>query len=279
MTTETLLPNAHWRPVFWEPVSGTGERLMVGALVEWDGRVSGHRFIRDEVLDCLYGKASKGIKALIETGLQSLSSLGADAVLTGKSAPNLFGLEPGPLRHTHAKNLADALRTAALLYSSLTNLDKLDDMEEVDAPSQEEGNRRFTTDVRDRVLSLRPDLGQYFGRTAVLIEGGEHTRFGFVSPRAILHFGVLSPVRQPTGLRDARARLWELYRAQEISGIELAGLIFGTPSEDDPTLSPRQIDAMRRNLKEIEQEADTYKMKFFPVTTAQAGAETLIAYA
>ncbi|MGO4151388.1 hypothetical protein [Cupriavidus sp. YAF13] len=193
--------------------------------------------------------------------------------------PALYGLEAGPLRHTPAKNLADALKTAALLYSSLSNLDKLDDMEEVDAPTQEEGNRRFTTDVRDRVISQRPDLAQYFGRTAVLIEGGEHTRFGFVNPKAILHFGVLSPVRQPSGLRDARARLWELHRAKEISGINLAGLIFGAPSEDDPTLSTRQIDAMRRNLREIEQEADSYDMRFFPVATAQAGATRVIEFA
>ncbi|WP_155625416.1 hypothetical protein [Burkholderia vietnamiensis] len=279
MSIEALLPNVYWRPVFWEPVTGTGERLMVGAVVEWEGRTSWHRFIRNDVLDCLYGKAATGAKTLIETGLQALCAVSSQGALKQDSIPTLCGLEAGPLRHTHAKNLADALRTAALLYSSLTNLDKLDNLEEVDAPSQEEGNRRFTTDVRERVIASRPELAQYFGRSAMLIEGGEQTRFGYVSPRSILHFGVLSPVRQASGLRDARARLWELHRAQQYSKIPLSGLIFGVPSDDDPTLSNRQIDALRRNLKELEQEADTYQMRFFSVTTSQAGADTVLEYA
>ncbi|MBO4122739.1 hypothetical protein J5T34_18585 [Cupriavidus gilardii] len=278
MTSETLLPNVYWRPVFWEPVTGTGERLMVGALVEWDGHISWHRLVRSDVLDCLYGKASSGVKTLLDTGLEALCAVGAQGALQNEM-PSLLGLEPGPLRHTHANNVVDALRTAALLYSSLSNIDKLDQMEEIDAPSQEEGNRRFTTDVKERVITNRPELSQYFGRSAVLIEGGEQTKFGYVSPRSIIHFGVLSPVRQPAGLRDARARLWELRRAQEYSGIPFAGLIFGVPSDDDPTLSSRQIDAMRRNLREIEQEADTYQMRFFAVTSAQAGADKLLEHA
>lgn len=279
MTTEAFTPNTHWRPVFWEPVSGTGERLVVGAIVKWGDSISAHRFIRDDVLDCLYGKTSHGVRNLIDTGLQTLSDLSAGGAMLQEAMPTVLGLEAGPLRHTHALNLSDALRTAALLYSSLTNLDKLDDLDDVDAPSQEEGNRRFSTDVRERVIQARPELEQYFGRTAVLIEGGEHTKFGFVSPRSIIHFGVLSPIRQPVGLRDARARLWELHRAQEISGIERAALIFGTPSQDDPTLSPRQVDAMQRNLTEIEKEADSYSMRFVSVTTAQAGAERVIEFA
>lgn len=276
MIAEAPEPNAHWRPVFWEPVAGTGERLMAGVLVQWNDQFTAHRFIRDDVLDCLYGKAAKGARTLIDTALQNLRDIAAGGALYVDTMPALYGVHPGRLRHTHAESLAEVLRTAALLYSSLTNLDKLDELEEVDAPSQEEGNRRFTTEVRDRVIAARPQLTQYFGRTAPLIDGGELTRFGFVSPRVILHFGVLSAVRQPTGLRDARARLWELFRARELSGINLAALIFGTPSAEDPTLSPRQIDAMRRNLDEIEREADSYEMRFFAVASVQAGADRVL---
>lgn len=279
MSADTICPNAYWRPIFWEPVSGTGERLMVGSIVEMDGGFSWHRLIRDDILDCLYGKSSSGVKELIDTGLQAICAISEHGAMREEKIPQLYGLEAGPLRNTHATSINDALRTAALLYSSLSNLDKLDDPDEADAPSQEEGNRRFTTDVRERVLRLRPDLSIYFGRTATLIEGGQQTRFGYVSPRSILHFGVLSPVRQPAGLRDARARLWELTRAQEMAQIPFAGLIFGVPNQDDPTLSDRQIDAMNRNLKEIEQEADTYRMRFFAVSTAQAGAEKVLEHA
>ncbi|WP_257813061.1 hypothetical protein [Burkholderia glumae] len=276
MSAETIHLNTYWRPIFWEPVSGTGERLMVGSIVEMDGVLSWHRLIRDDILDCLYGKSSSGVKDLIDTGLQAICALSELGAMRAETMPPVYGLEAGPLRNTHATSISDALRTAALLYSSLSNLDKLDDPDEADAPSQEEGNRRFTTDVRERVLKLRPDLSDYFGKTATLVEGGQQTRFGYVSPRSILHFGVLSPVRQPAGLRDARARLWELRGAQEMAQIPFAGLIFGVPSPDDPTLSDRQIDAMNRNLRGIEQEADKYHMRFFAVSTAQAGAEKVL---
>ncbi|WP_257757870.1 hypothetical protein [Burkholderia glumae] len=279
MTTDTLSPNTHWRPIFWEPVSGTGERLMIGAIVEWDGRIRAHRFIRNDVLDCLYGKSAAGVKTLIDTGLKVLSDIGATGALKQESMPSLYGLQAGPLRHTHASNLSDALRTAALLYSSLTNLDKLDDIEDIDAPTQDEGNRRFATEIRSRVIEKRPELEDCFGRSATLLDGGTQTRFGYLSPRSIMHFGVLSPIRQPAGVRDARARLWELHRTKERAQLPFAGLIFGVPREDDPTLSNRQIETMKANLEEIEREADSYQMRFFPVISAEIGAEIVLSHA
>ncbi len=270
--------NTYWRPIFWEPVSGTGERLMVGVVLDREDIVSAHRVIRDDVLDCLYGKSSKGARTLIDTGLATLKTL-AESTSLQQDLPAVFGLEPGPLRHTESRSLGEALRTAALLYSSLSNLDKLDDLEETDAPTQEESNRRFTTELRDMVVTRRPELESYFGRSAVLIEGGEPTRFGFCSTRSILHFGVLSPVRQSSSVRDARARLWELNGARQLAHLSLAALIFATPRLDDPTLSGKQIIALRRNLSEIEREADGHNMRFIPVNSIDEGADRVIEHA
>lgn len=273
-----MTPNTLWRPIFWEPVPGTGERLMVGVVVERDGEIRAHRIIRDDTLDCLYGKSSKGAKRLLDTGLDTLQQLTRAATLRD-DLPESFGLQPGPLRHTYAESLGEALRTAALLYSSLANIDRLDELEDTDAPSQDDTNRRFTTELRERVIEQKPELAQYFGRQAVLIDGGEPTRFGFCSTKSILHFGVLSPVRQSAGVRDARARLWELHRAREIAGLATAALVFAAPRLDDPTLSRQQVDALRRNLHEIEREADSYAMRFNPVNSIEAGAERVLAYA
>lgn len=99
------------------------------------------------------------------------------------------------------------------------------------------------------------------------------------SARAILHFGALSPVRQSAGVRDARARLWELHRAREWANLSIAALVCATPRLDDPTLSPAQIESLRRNLAEIEREADSYKMRFHPVTSVVDGAEHVLQYA
>jgi hypothetical protein len=58
-----------WLPLFWEPVHGTGERLMVGVIAHHEGKLVSQRLIRDDVLDALYGKQSSSPKKLIEAAI------------------------------------------------------------------------------------------------------------------------------------------------------------------------------------------------------------------
>ena len=271
-------PNTFWRPIFWEPVAGTGERFTVGVVVDQDQQWTAHRLIRDDVLDCLYGKSAPGVRTLIDTGLNGIVAV-AEADPHAAQLPPILGLEPGPLRHTYAASISELLRTAALLYSSMANLDCFDELDEPDAPIQEEANRRFSTEVRALVVQDRPDLDQYFGRSVPLVPHGDPVRFGFSSPHSIIHFGVLHIVRQPASVRDARARLWELARARDMADRPQAALIMASPRRDDPTLSARQLGAMSRNLTEIEREADSLNMRFLPVTTVAEGAGRVIEYA
>ncbi|SMF93965.1 hypothetical protein SAMN02949497_1261 [Methylomagnum ishizawai] len=274
-----MTTNALWRPVFWEPVADTGERLMVGVLLDFADQITAHRIIRDDVLDSLYGnKAAVGARTLIETGLKML----VDVTRVGsirEASPTLLGLEAGPLKESYAESLAEALRTAALLHSSLANMDKLEDIEESVEPVPEEANRLFATEVRIHVLNERPDLEKCFNRALPLIPNGQPIKFGFCSPRSLIHFGMMSPSRQSAGLRDAHARLWELYRAKEFSGISMAALILASPRQDDAILSPKQRESLDKILREIEREADSYEMRFIPVTTVRDGASRVIEFA
>jgi len=266
-----------WRPVFWEPVHDTGERLMVGVILRDKGWLA-RRLIRDDVLDCLYGQYAKGARALIDSGLKTLTEI-AQAAQSLANLPAIMGLSCGPLRETECESLPEALRVAALMHSSLTAMDKLDEPTDGDVSDTCETGRRFATEVRQHVIASSPELARFFWRSAVLTDDGAPVKFGFYSPRAILHFGVLSPVRQPSSIRDARAKLWELYRARQHADLPMAGLVFGVPDENDPTLSYRQIAAMQQNLRGIEREADTYGMRFLPVHNAQEGAEKVVQYA
>lgn len=275
-TTTAMHP---WRPVFWEPVSGTGERIMVGVVHQFEGAVGATRLLRDDVLDALYGtQAATGARKLIETGLEFCTAAARAGGLQALDGA-IMGLHLGGLRCTQESSLNGLLRTAALLYSSLSNLDKIDELDESDAPSAEEVNRRFSTEVREGVGRIRPDLLPHFGKGGPLIEGGQIVRFGFFSPRAVVHFGVLHPVRQAPSVRDARARLWELQRAMAISGIGLGALIAAVPRQDDATLGERQRTQAKANEREILREADDCRIRLLPVHTAEEGAATLIAIA
>lgn len=268
-------PMHDWRPLYWEPVDGTGERLTVGVLHAYGGQAGVARIIRDDVLDALFGAAAVGARALIDKSLEIYAAVAGVSSVADAGVP-LLALQPGPLRRTAARSLAELLHTAALLYSSLANLDKLDELQEADAPQQEEVGRRFGTEVRETVVLRRPDLAMGFGRGGVLVPGGQVVRFGYFSPRAVLHFTVLPAVRQAAGMRDARARLFELQRAREVAGIDRAALIAAVPRDDDPTLGPRQRDALRANRAEIESEADAVGMRWHAVTSAAEGADRVI---
>lgn len=265
-----------WRPLYWEPVSGTGERIMVGVLHGYGNEYRAIRTIRNDVLDCLFGKSAAGLKRLIDHSLNIFQvAAQASNSLEALSAP-ISGIHPGPMRATEASSAADLLHTACLLYSSLGNLDKLDEAEEADSPQQEEVNRRFGSEVKQEVAKIRPDLMAGFGRGGELISGGMFVKFGYFSPVAVLHFTVLHPVKHSASMRDARARIFELQRAKAIAGINSAALIAAVPREDDATLGSKQREQLRANRIEIEREADAVNLRWFAVHTAMQGAERVI---
>lgn len=265
-----------WVPVYWEPVAGTGERLMVGVVVCFEGKISAHRIIRDDALQALYGKALGRPQALIEFGLDDLRTVAEHrglAALEGEASMGLICLRA---RHTEPESVDDALRTAATMFSSLANIDLVDEQDDTDAPSQDEQVRHWTIDVRERVVARRPDLSTGFNRRAKFYPDGEPVRFGFLNDRAVIHFGVLRPVQQPSSLRDARARLWELARAQEAARRPHAALLLAVPRGNDPVLGEKQRDLALRNQREIEREADDVNIRLKPVTSAEEGAAALL---
>lgn len=249
---------------------------MVGVVHAFGNDLRAVRTVRDDVLDCLFGKAAPGLRRLIDQSLSLYQAAGAAVHSLEPLEGPLAGVFAGPLRATEASSVTELLQTACLLYSSLGNLDKLDESEDSDAPQQDEVNRRFGSEVRIEVAKRRADLTPGFGRGGVLIEGGQKVKFGYFSPTAVLHFTVLHPVRQSASVRDARARIFELQRAREVAGIGTAALIAAVPRDDDATLGSRQREVLRANRLEIEAEADSVNLRWYAVTSAIEGADRLI---
>lgn len=270
-----VAPRCAWRPLFWEPVAGTGERLMVGLVHDFGGETGTAQIIRDDVLDALYGKAADGVRKLLEQAFQMYLAA-ANASSLSDVGVSMMGLHAGDLRETEVRSVTELLHVAALLYSSLASIDKLDELDEADAPQQEDVNRRFSTEVRAGVAAIRPDLSVNFGKGGRLVHGGQMVKFGYFSPTAVLHFTVLNAVRQAAGVRDARARLFELQRARDIAGISNAALIAAVPRDDDPTLGPKQREQLKLNRAEIESEADAVQMRWFAVSSVPAAIAHVI---
>lgn len=269
---------ADWKPFFWEPVAGTGERLMAGVVLRFNGAWVAQRLLRDDVLDSLYGKAAASPRRLIDEALRLCLSIvqagGFDAVSTFREP--LMGLHPGATRTTDALSVGDALRQAVLLHASLSQLDGLDESEDTESSPPEEVNKRFTTEVREAVLAANPGLGPNFNRQARLIDGGTPVRFGYLSDRTVMHFSVLHAVRQTASVRYARAKLWELSRAQSLAVLERAALVTAVPRDSDPTLGEKQRVALRENRVEMEREADAVGMRLYSVTSVEEAAAKVV---
>lgn len=269
---------ADWKPIYWEPVEGTGERLMAGVVLRFNGEWAAQRMLRDDVLESLYGKAAANPRRLIDEALNlclSVVQAAGEDGLAALSSP-IMGLHPGKLRTTEALSVGDALRQAVLLHASLAQLDGWDELEESDTPAPEEVNKRFATEVREAVVSIRPELARNFNRAATLLQGGLPVRFGYLSERAVLHFSVLHPVRQAASVRDARARLWELSRAKEFASIQQAALITAVPRDNEITLGEKQRQGLRANRHEIEREADAVDMRVYTVTSVVDATECVL---
>lgn len=265
-----------WRILFWEPVSGTGERLAAGIIFKFSDAWETTRILRDDVLTNLYGQAAGNAKNLIDFGLKMyLSAAEATDSIDNLNSP-IAGLNPGEMRRTAANSVTEVLRTAALMYSSLARSDIFDEQDETELPQSEEVTRRFSTEVRDRVASSHPILLQGFGNTERLTPNGQPVKFGFYSPNAILHFSVLSPVRQNASVKDARAKLWELSMASELSGIKKAALISAFPNPNEPTIGEKQKQQLAVNRLQIASEADQFNMRLYAVYSAEEAANKVI---
>ena len=273
-----LVPNTYVCPLFFDPVEGAGDRFAVGAIVRDEQTFQARRIIRDDSLRALYGKKGDGLTNLIDNGLKALALMVDQDQTLAQVPRGVMGLTPGETRHIYAASVQDAFRTCVLMYSSIGSLEQWSDEEGMDETA-EETNKRFFTEVRDAVLARSPELKPYFNKSIPLYAGGVPFRFGFSNQKTLLNFGILSANRQPSGIKDAQARLWQLKCGKEYTGVRHAALIFGVPNAEDPTISPAQKKILLSNIQEIEHQADCFEMQFVPVLSAVEGAVKVIQYA
>lgn len=273
--------NARYSVVGWEPVPGSGERINVAALCEYDGRFVAKSLIREDVLRCMYGAAGDGVLHMVEGVIEALSSVansyGLEAALASVPLSN-FSLTA--LRATWASSENDLLRQIVLMNCSLSAIadEPLPTSDDLPTPEREV-NQQWTTKVKEAIQVLRPDLSMYFNREAILVDGGVPVRFAVLTHRLAAQFGLLRPSQQNQGMEDARAKMWKLALAKERNPALVAALVFGTPKEEDITLSDKQQDRLKSNVVEIQQEAAYRQVELRAVHTVSEAATTVVALA
>jgi len=229
----------------------------------------------------MYGAAGDGVMRMVEGVTNALyavaSSHGLDAALTAVPLANFSLSEP---RATWASDENDLLRQIVLMNCSLSVISDEAPPSSDDLPTPEkEVNQQWTTKVKEAVQALRPDLSLYFNQEAILVDGGVPVRFAMLTPRLAAQFGLLRPAQQNQGMEDARAKMWKLALAKERNPDLVAALVFGTPTEEDITISDKQRDRLKSNVTEIRQEAAHRQVELREAHTVPEAANTIVAMA
>lgn len=278
---KTIQANAEFSLLSWEPVFGSGECLNVAAIFRHEGDFGFKPLIREDVLRCMYGEAGEGVYKMICTTLDACTAVakkhGLDAALSAVPLANFTLSQP---RKTLVQNEQDLLRQIVLMNCSLGAIaDEVASTSDDQPTPEQEVNKQWTTKIREAIQVLQPDMLHYFNREAVLVENGLPVRFGVLTPKLAAHFGLLKAGQQNQGMEDARAKMWKLALAKERNSTLTAALIYGTPKDDDITLSDKQQEKLVANVKELEQEAVHRGLTASRVYTVAEAAASVVALA
>lgn len=280
--TETMQQaNAAFSVLSWEPVAGSGERLNVAALYLFDGQIGSRLLIREDVLRCMYGQAGEDVYRMIRIAIHACMVVGQKFGLEATlSAVPLSNFTLSGSRAAFAVDEQDLLRQVVLMNCSLGALaDELAPSADDQPTPEQEINKQWTTRIKEAVQILQPDILTYFNREAVLVDNGVPVRFGVLTPKLVANFGLLKPSQQNQGMEDARAKMWKLTLAKERNGSLMAALIYGTPKDNDITLSDKQHERLAANVKELEQEAVFRGIRANRVYTVPEAAKAVVALA
>lgn len=273
--------NAEFCLMSWEPVSGSGECLNVAVLFRHEGQFGFKPLIREDVLRCMYGEAGVGVYKMICTTIDACTIVAKKHGLTSASiAVPLANFSLSAPRKTLVIDEQDLLRQIVLMNCSLGSIADEVASTSDDQPTPElEVSKQWTTRIREAIQVLQPDMLHYFNREAILVENGLPVRFGVLTPKLAAHFGLLKAGQQNQGMEDARAKMWKLALAKERNSSLIAALIYGTPKDDDITLSDKQQDKLIANVKELEREATHRGLSARRVYTVAEAAASVVALA
>ena len=277
-TVQFQKANAGYSVLSWEPVHGSGERLNVGALVEFQGAITARPLVREELLRCMYGSAGDGAFQMILTTLKAVEGVGQKfGFSAARESLPLTSFCFSDVRETWAGSEPDLLRQIVLMNFSLSVLSDEPAASSDDSPTPDrEVNQQWTTKVKDAIQARRPELVACFNQELVLVEGGAPVRFPILTPRLVAQFGLLKINQQNQGMEDARAKLWKLALARERKLGISASLVVGIPPLGDVTLGDRARERFISNMTELNREAEMREIDLRKAESASEAAEMII---
>jgi hypothetical protein len=267
---------ANWSPIYFEPITGSGERITVAIVVADQEGFEVRRTIRDDVLKALYGSRRDHLSQMLEFVLDYIRSRRNFDQISESLPVTGFSFGRWQVASSRANRLG-VLRQAIYRCSSLASLDDLDTEE--DDTSAQETTKNWFSDVRTRVLNARPDLAPSFNKSVPLFLGGLPARLAFLHNGRGAQFETLRPNGISVSLRSARGKIYEMMNVRRVSGLDTGTLILGAPREDDITYGQKAIAAAHQGIRELTQEAEADDIAVVVAHTVPEAADFVLSIA
>jgi hypothetical protein len=285
---------AWWAPVFFEPISGSYERFVVGVAafnefgfhLEWANQL--------DRLKCFYGSDAIGavsaIKIAGEYLKEDLAKRAGDALT--KPDPAVTGIAFGDLREAEGNSLESLAKSWMTALSSLY-LEPTSELVAVAEPvlqaavSSEGSGDRLPFLVCDYVKANRDGFTNYF--SADLREGKQRRMKGsshkviidFSGSKLVANFGTLKAGSLTGSINLIKRRLWDLKverdREPDISFVRNHEMILQRPAKDDPQITERQQANLDEAFEELEHQADQEELRLRALGSVQQIGEHIFA--
>lgn len=276
---------ARWVPVFFEPISGSYERFVVGVAafndrgfhLEWANQV--------DRLVCFYGADARGAIAAIQIAGEYLEedfSKRAGAAIS-EPDPAVTGIAFGDVREAEGNSLADIAQSWMVALSSLYQSGAAEDVhgrELVEVAAESEGSGdRLPFLVCDYVRSKRVGFADFFradlreSKQRRARRNSQEPVIDFSGSRLVANFGTLRAASLPRSFELVKLRLWDLNTVQVRDKDSIVArhyeMILQRPAIDDPQVSDKQQGRLEEALSELEEQADEKQLRLRPLETYQ----------
>lgn len=276
---------AQWAPVFFEPISGSYERFVVGIAafnnqgfhLEWANKL--------DRLTCFYGANARGAISAIQIAgeylHEDLAKRAGRAI--GEPDPAVSGIVFGDTREAEGNSLEEIAQSwmaalSSLYQSDMTQASSSSELEEVAAETEGSGDR-LPFLVCDYVKSKRVGFEKFFSadlrenKQRLAKKNSQEPVIDFSGSRLVANFGTLKASSLPRSFELVKLRLWDLNTVQVRDHNSMAArnyeMILQRPAKDDPQVSDKQYNRLEEALKELEAQADENKLRLRQLETYQ----------
>lgn len=276
---------AEWMPVYIEPMVGSGERICIGVATANDAGFLVVPVVALSRLECVYGKDSEAIlfaADFVVNNLREALAKDGKAVLHSWGPP-MEGVYKGRIIHGAGASLEEIARTGLATCASLVERLAEADEDAYSLPDRLSGNRLELL-IKNKVLSVRPELERMFGWERKFGENIRSVTIGFVGNVIAANFGILMPQTLSANVKDIKAKLWDLAQLRDDSGQPLLfassvnrfEMLVHKAQDDAPEYSDKQIRNVNEAVNELEAEADKKEIRCRSFTGYEPIADILI---